>query len=59
MKEARSLGTAQEKGSVRDTLNPTPVQERSAAIKSEKRNSTRAFLLFLFPQMQHKGYLDS
>ena len=60
MKEARSLGTAQELKDPSETLvNPTPVLERSAAIKAEKRNSTRAFLLFLFPQMHHKGYLDS
>ena len=53
MKDARSLGTAQELKDPSETLvNPTPVLERSAAIKAEKRNSTRAFLLFLFPQMQ-------
>ena len=48
MKEARSLGTAQElkkKGS-RTLVNLTPVLERSAAMKAEKRNSTRAFLFF-------------
>ena len=63
MKEARSLGTAQELKDPSETLaalvNPTPVLERSAAIKAEKRNSTRAFLLFSFPEMHHKGYLDS